>query len=317
VTPPAGMENWFAKDFDATKAGWKNGLQPIGQLNGQLATFKRGCSMNYCKCETPMQSLWEKEVLLTHGKFNFPKFKEGYRYRLVVGGQSHIGESDGFEVYVNGKEMLKRERGLIMREGGTAHIYNIDKSWWPDFENGNTIIAAKGFLNIAPNNTRNIFMIWLQEMKCPTVGEKEILDSIKVTPMTSAQWQALQDPNNMELDPENGKYRWDGNFAPNEKVVGAWTQVGEVATPEAFVPTTTAHPGSFLPTKLTFATNGRTDDTLIYYTGNTLMHLNTNQALAISMRTIDGVDYLFVESGGFTAKNGPAWKSPVIVFKRG
>ena len=38
VTYPAGMENWFATDFDAKKAGWKNGLQPFGQENGKLRT---------------------------------------------------------------------------------------------------------------------------------------------------------------------------------------------------------------------------------------------------------------------------------------
>ena len=38
VTYPAGMENWFATDFDAKKAGWQNGLQPFGQENGKLRT---------------------------------------------------------------------------------------------------------------------------------------------------------------------------------------------------------------------------------------------------------------------------------------
>ena len=29
-TCPAGMENWFAPDFDAKKAGWKSGAAPFG-----------------------------------------------------------------------------------------------------------------------------------------------------------------------------------------------------------------------------------------------------------------------------------------------
>ncbi|HEX5790196.1 MAG TPA: DUF6288 domain-containing protein [Luteolibacter sp.] len=317
VTLPAGMENWFAKDFDAAKAGWKSGLQPIGQIDGKLGTLNRGCRFNHCRCGEPMQTLWEKEVLLARGNFTFPKFKEGHRYRLIFGGMSHPGEGDGFQVYVNGKLMLERASGTGGgRENGILLAYNIDKAWWPDFENGNTTIAAKGFLPIEPTGTRNTFQIWLQEMKCPPFGEKEILESVKAVPMFSAAWQAVQDPENLELDPENGKYRWDGKFAPNPKVAGTWTQVGEVASAEAFAPAAQLRANGLLPTKLTFAADGRTDDYLIYYTGDTLLHLNTNQALGMSIRTVDGVEYLFIEAGGFSAKNPATWKCPVVVFKK-
>jgi hypothetical protein len=74
--------------------------------------------------------------------------------------------------------------------------------------------------------------------------------------------------------------------------------------------------GSTLPAKLTFAANGRTDDPLLYYTGGILMHLNTNQALKMDVRTIDGAEYLFIEAGGFATANGPSWKCPWIVMKR-
>lgn len=318
VTYPQGMENWFAKEFDATKAGWKSGLQPIGQIDGKLATLNRGCRFDHCRCGEPMQTLWEKEVLLARGTFTFPKFKERHRYRLIFGGMSHPGEGDGFQVYVNGKLMLERGSGAGGgRDNGVLLAYIIDKAWWPDFENGNTIIAAKGFLPIEPTGTRNTFQVWLQEMKCPPFGEKEILESVKAVPMTSAAWQAVQDPENLELDTENGKYRWDGTFAPNPKVSGTWTQVGEVATVEEFKPAAQLRGNGLLPAKLIFAANGRTDDYLIYYTGDTLLHLNTNQALKMIDKTIDGVDYLFIESGGFNAKSGPNWKPSLIVMKRG
>ena len=32
VTLPAGMENWFAPEFNPAKAGWKQGQMPIGQF---------------------------------------------------------------------------------------------------------------------------------------------------------------------------------------------------------------------------------------------------------------------------------------------
>jgi hypothetical protein len=317
VTHPAGMENWFSMDFDPVNAGWKRGLQPIGQINGKLGTYKRSCRMNFCRCEEPMQTLWEKEVLLTRGTFQFPKFKEGYRYRLVFGGMSHVGSGEGFQVYVNGKLMLERNRGVGGRENGTQLVYNIDKAWWPYFQNGNTTIAAKGFLRMDPNNTNNTFLVWLQEMKAPPIGEKEILASAKIVPMTTAHWQTLQDPDNMELDPEEGKYRWNGTFEPNAKITGTWTQIGDVATIESFVPSAKLRLNPLLPAKLTFAANGRTDDPLVYYTGDILMHLNTNQALEMVIKAIDGTDYLFIESGGFATKNGPTWKPSWIVMKRG
>jgi hypothetical protein len=78
--------------------------------------------------------------------------------------------------------------------------------------------------------------MWVQEMKCPPFGEKEILDSVKVTPMTSAEWQALQNPENMELDPGQGKFRWDGKFVANAKVMGDWAQVAQVNKVEDFQP---------------------------------------------------------------------------------
>jgi len=314
VTYPAGMTNWFAVDFDAKKAGWKSGLQPFGQLNGQLDTAFGKCTNrnNFCRCGYPMQTLWEKEVLLLRGTFTFPKFKEGYRYRLLVGGMSHVGAGEGFRIYVNGKQITGKDRGVDKREGGVPIGCSIDKAWWPDFEKPVTI-AATSFLQIENGGKQqNRFLIWIQEMKTPPIGEKEILQSATVVPMLSAEWQALQDPDNMELDPEQGKFRWDGKFVPNEKVVGTWTQLGEVATMEAFTPAAKLRPNPLLPAKLTFAENGRTDDPLLYYTGDILMHLNSNQALQMNVVN----DYLFIEAGGFSAKNPVGWKSPWIVRRR-
>lgn len=296
VTFPPGMDNWFATDFDPRKAGWSSGLQPFGQMNGKLVP--------------PAQTFWDKEVLLARGTFTFPKFKESCRYRLGVGvWQTHQGE--GYRVYVNGKLMMERDRGVLPRERGESYYY-IDKAWWPDFQNGNTVIAFTSFLQMDGNGKRNNFRVWLEEMKCPPIGETEILESVKAVPMRSAAWQALQDPDNMELDPAAGLYRWDGKFAPNAKVVGTWAQLGEVAAVEAFTPAARLRPNSVLPAKLTFAENGRTDDPLLYYTGDVLLHLNTNQAL--QMKVVN--DHLFIEAGGFETKKGANWKCPWLVFKR-
>ena len=52
------------------------------------------------------------------GTFTIPPLKEGHRYRLVVGGLSHMNNGDGVRVYVNGKQVLEREREFKKREGG-------------------------------------------------------------------------------------------------------------------------------------------------------------------------------------------------------
>lgn len=250
------------------------------------------------------------------GKFTFPKFKEGYRYRLLVGGISHVKAGEGLRVYVNGKLLMERERGVDKREGAVPIGCDLDKSWWPDFQSGETTLAATSFLQVEPTNTRNRIHICIQEMKAVPIGQKEILESIKAVPMVSSAWQALQNPDNAELDPEEGKFRWDGKFVPNAKVVGTWTQLGEVTTMEAFTPQAKLPRNAFLPAKLTLANNGGTDDSLLYYTDDVLMHLNSNQALRMTVKSIGGADYLFIEAGGFNAKSGPGWKPPLVVFKR-
>ena len=300
VTFPAGTERWFARDFDPQKSGWPRGLQPFGQSDGKLVP--------------PAQTLWDKEVLLLNGTFQFPRFKESCRYRLGVGvWQTNQGE--GYQVFVNGKLMMEKDHGVMPRERGEAY-YNIDKAWWPDFQNSNTVIAIKSFLQIDGNGKHNNFRVWLQEMKCPPFGEKEIFESVKAVPMVSAAWQALQDPDSTEPDLEQGKFRWNGSFAPNEKVVGAWTLLGEVATMDEFSPKAKLRASAFLPAKLKFTVNGRTDDPLLYYTGDVLMHLNTNQALKMTLKSIEGSDYLFIEAGGFNAQVGPNWKPALLVLKR-
>ena len=334
VTVPAGMENWYAKNFDARQAGWQHGLQPFGQEDGKLRTVPKPCSdhelrrpperragpckLIFCRCCEPLKTLWDKEVLLMRGSFKFPEFKEGCRYRLVVGGQSEIGNGDGYRVYVNGKLMLERTKGVGNYEGGQVHGCGLDRSWWPAFREGEATIAVTSFLKLhAESNVKRGFLaVWLQEMKVPPIGETEIRKSMAAVPLLSAEWQALQDPNHPVLDPEQGKFRWDGKFMPNPKVIGTWTQLGEVATIETFTPQVDLRRNTLLPARLTFAENGRTDDPLLYYTGDKLLHLNTNQALWMRARSIGGADYLFVEAGGFDAQKGQHWQSPLLVMKR-
>ena len=172
VTYPKGMENWFAVDFDAKKAGWKSGHTPFGQSDGKLITKQRGCH-SFCRCGEPMKTFWDKEVLLMRTKVKVGEFKEGHRYRLVIGGMSHGNRGEGFKIYIDGKQLMEQKAGVGMRDGGKPICYYIDKAWWPDFKSGEVLIAATSFLRFDKHSqTRaNHFSVWIEEMKVPTIPE--------------------------------------------------------------------------------------------------------------------------------------------------
>lgn len=43
---------------------------------------------------------------------------------------------------------------------------------------------------------------------------------------------------------------------------------------------------------------------------------SSNFSRKLTPQTIDGTDYLFIESGGFSEKNPPNWQIPLMVMKR-
>ncbi len=329
VTYPAGMENWFATDFDAKKAGWQNGLQPFGQENGKLRTTHKPyfdqlfgrpasqqypCTFDYCRCCDPMKTFWDKEVLLIRGTFEIPPLKQGHRYRLVVGGLSHMNNGDGVRVYLNGKQVLEREREFKKREGGHAISYYIDPERLAEFQSGKVTIAATGFMHIhlRSKNKANFMGIWFQEMKMPTVDEAVVRKAIAVKPLLSSDWQALQDPSLISENPEAGKFKWDGKSTPNPFVLGDWTTVALVPSIEAFDPAkpTDAQRATFKD--ISFKQDGMTSQTLTRWTGGTMIDLVKLQALKMTVKD----DHLFIEAGGFSERNPVGWKSPIIVMKK-
>lgn len=60
---------------------------------------------------------------------------------------------------------------------------------------------------------------------------------------------------------------------------------------------------------VTFKGGGLTDS-------GTLMDLDRYQALKMTVKTIGGTEFLFIEAGGFSDKNPAGWESPLIVMKR-
>jgi len=172
VTYPEGMENWFAPDFDAKKAGWKTGLPPFGQLDGKLEPLSESCTATFCLCGRTPKTLWEKEVLLVRGTFEIPPLKEGHRYRIVVGGSAHVNAGEGYAIYVNGKLLAESKTGVGIRQGGQPRGGHIYSSFRNEFKGGKVTIAAISFLRynhprIKPYPPKGHLTLWMEEAKIP------------------------------------------------------------------------------------------------------------------------------------------------------
>ena len=170
------MENWFAADFDAAKAGWKKGQQPFGQLDGKLEPLGQCPRGGECGCGEKPKTLWEKEVLLVRGTFDVPPLKEGYRYRIVVGGSNHVNAGEGYALYVNGKLLAQSKSGVGMRQGGQPRGGHIYTDFRDEFKGGKATIAATSFLRYnhprhGVKPPRGHITVWIEEQKIPPVSD--------------------------------------------------------------------------------------------------------------------------------------------------
>jgi len=323
VSYPAGMRHWFAPEFDAQKAGWEKGQAPFGQYNGKLVTDAAPCSNSDCAHADPMRTLWDKEVLLMRGTFKFPPLKPGHLYRIRVGNGQHVGSGDGYKIYINGKPLVETEVGVGRRQGGRPRGGFITRDFIKDFSEGEVTIAATSFLRYGgkaiatmPPVPQGIFSVWAEEMKVPPLDAEAMRKSAQFVPMLSSQWQAAQDPDNAELQGDDDRFRYDGEFVPNPDVLGSWTTVALVAAIDELDPAKPLGANRAPITAITLKENGATDDMLRIWSGDTLMDLTRNQALKMVARTIDGDPYLFIEAGDFSERNPAGWTSSWCVMQR-
>ena len=174
VTYPDGAQEWSSPSFEANHPDWKKGFQPFGQLDGNLIPLNESCTADFCGCSITPKSLWEKEVLLMRGQVELPPFKQGHRYRIVVGGAAHVNSGEGFAIYLNGKLLTESDRGVAVRQGGQprgTHIYADVKD---EFAGGKVTIAAKSFLRYnhprrGVQPPRGHFWLRIEEQKIPPV----------------------------------------------------------------------------------------------------------------------------------------------------
>ncbi len=175
VTWPDGMEDWFAPGFDAIGAGWKTGLPPFGQLDGELAPLSKSCTAPFCLCSETPKTLWEREVLMLRGTFELPKLEDGKRYRIVVGGSAHVNAGEGFSIYVNGKLLCESTAGVGKRQGGQPRGAPVYADFRDEFQGGEVTIAVHSFLRYnyprGPLPPRGHLMVWVEEANIPLVDE--------------------------------------------------------------------------------------------------------------------------------------------------
>ena len=318
VTYPQGMENWFAPDFDPAKAGWKKGLPPFGQYQGKLAA--NGDRIPWQ--EIP-RTLWEHEVLLVRGTFEFPPLKPGHIYRLRVQTGQGVGAGDGFKVFINGQALVENKAGLGRREGDTIRGGWITPEFAEQLGKGPVTIAATSFLRYGdraivqmPPVPQGIISLWLEERELPPLDDAVLRKAATFVPMLSSDWQTLQNPDNPPADPEEGKFRYDGKFTINPKVAGSWTTVAHVKSPAEFDPKAKPKPDRSPLRDIILNDDGSSNNSRWIWSATTLMDLENYAALKISPESIEGTDYLFIEAGGFGPKNPAGWQPQLMVLKR-
>lgn len=330
VTLLEQMKFWLARDFDPEKAGWKKGLAPFANV-----LKSTGCTAPYCGCGDTPKTLWDKEVLVMRRTFELPPMKPGHRYRLVVGGRSHVYTGDGWAVHVNGRMIAETKSMGGMGSGGLPKGAFITTEWLNDFKGSKVVVGAIAFHGPRKDKV-NHFNIWFEEMKLPPVGEDLLRKSATVIPLLFAAWQEKQNPENKELQTDHDRFLHDGKFIANPKLPGKWAAVDVVASIDAFVPvdpnpadaaakraaaTEAAKRAEAVRTRaplkaVTFKDGGQTDAATLLWSGDMLMDLDRFQALKMTAKAIGDSDYLFIEAGGFSDKNPVGWKSPLIVMKR-
>ncbi len=316
ITLPEGMENWNHPDFDPAAAGWRTGRAPFGATDGELVTREGNCDFDFCRHGKPMRTLWENEVLLLRGKFDFPELKPGHRYQLIIGGMSHVGAGEGHRIYINGELFYERERSVERRAGAQPIGREICRDWRPHFENGEVDIAFLGFMGGRHGRQSRHLMIWIREMEFPPLGTAEILESATVYPMRSSAWQELQDPDANVVDGDHGKFRWNGEFVANPDVTGKWRTVARVAEPGDFDPERRRDAHRAPLSELELNPGGSTHSPLWIWSGDILMDLDRNEALAMHTDLVAGTEYLFIEAGGFHPDHDSDWTTPWFVLER-
>lgn len=237
VTYPKGMDNWFSEDFNANKLGWKKGQAPFSNFDNKLGKPSL-CKNQLCGCGDQPKTLWKNEVLLMRRTFKLPPIEEGYRYRLLVGGRSHVGIGDGYCIYINGRKIVEATSATGRNSGGKPKGTLITTDFMNELKKSKVIVAATAFLRQShkTHKMHGNINIWFQKQKIPPFSQKQLLKSAELVPMKTSEWQSLQNPDKEHTDSHEGKFHYDGTFKENKALLGKWTVIAKATNMETFSP---------------------------------------------------------------------------------
>jgi hypothetical protein len=337
VTLPKGMEAWFEPSFSPSAAGWLKGKGPFGQYGGKLLTKDAPSSDPESRRYDPMRTLWDKEVLLLRGTFEFPKPKPGHLYRILVGTGENVGNDGGFTIFINGRQLIEAPEGIGRRAGGNPRGTIVPPAVLEEFAKGPVTLAFMSFLKTGPRAIVTMPPVWqgmfnpsVEERKIPPLDEAAMRKAATFLPMRSSEWQAsLPQPGTQSAAGEEPAsddaaadappadwYEYDGEFVANAPVLGAWQVVSVVPSIDAFDPSKRLDQNRAPIKKITLLDKGSTDSPDFLWSGDRLLSLNRREALRMLPLTKDGKGYLCIEVGGFNEKNPPGWKSAWAIFAR-
>ncbi len=313
VSWPKGMENWFSADFDAMKSGWKKGYGAFAHNDGKLST-RGGCIENFCGCGEEPKSYWEKEVLMMRAEIELPPIRDGYAYRLLVGGRSHSTASDGSDVWFDGDYVSnRRPSDASLPAAGKRHAHRpwgvmIDNKFRKHFKDGKVLLACTGFLSWKKRTSfkYNYQSFWFEEMKLPEITKEDLIKSATVTPMNCTAYY--------ETMSENDKFSWNGEFQMKKNLKGNWKIIAQVKTIQDFKPKMKSTFNRSWLKKISLLEEGKTNDNMIIWSGDTLMNLNNNHALKMVSKYIEGTSYLFIEAGGYNHRTKQGFKPEYYVY---
>jgi hypothetical protein len=148
IALPAGIENWFAPSFDATKAGWKSGPAPFGMKMEETVPENIAWISKYPLYppkRTMPATVIGNDVVLMRRTLDLPPLKEGHRYRVRLEGSIHDNSGEGYAIYLNGKLLTQVNAGVTAwrRQGlRGSHVWqeNLD-----DLKAGKVTIAVANF----------------------------------------------------------------------------------------------------------------------------------------------------------------------------
>jgi hypothetical protein len=179
---PAGQENWFAQNFDAKKAGWKNAPAPFGksvpkEWPEEVAWMPVRYPWMYPAERPQPTTVTPNNTLLMRGTFDLPPAKKGHRYRVRIIGSINANSGEGFTIYANGKPMGERKNGVTAwrRQGlSGSHVWS---DFMDDFKGGNVTLAIANYpmSNYVPGaNLPAIgpLSVTIEEQKLPDINAR-------------------------------------------------------------------------------------------------------------------------------------------------